>query len=84
MGANIPFGVASAIEIERQKQTAPDKIVSRKIGPVCKALWPFKTAAHVGTIIGCGERHAARILAGEFEAPGLLLAAIMVELTKRD
>lgn len=83
MHGNVPFGVASATEIERRKTTCPDKIVSRKIGPVCKVLWPVKTAAHVGTIIGSTERHASRILAGEFEAPGALIAAIVVEITRR-
>lgn len=83
MGANIPFGVASAIEIERRKQTCPDKIVRPMVGPVCKVLWPFKTAAHVATIIGSTERHASRIIAGEFEAPGSLIAAIIVEITRR-
>lgn len=54
------------------------------VGPVCKVLWPFKTAAHVATIINSTERHASRIIAGEFEAPGLLVAAIVVEITKRE
>lgn len=82
MHGNVPFGVASATEIERRKQTCPDEIVSRKIGPVCKVLWPFKTAAHVGSIIGASERHAARILAGEFEAPAKLIAAVVAEIAK--
>lgn len=83
MHANIPFGVASAIEIERRKQVCPDKIVRPMVGPVCKVLWPFKTAAHVATIIDSSERHASRILSGEFEAPGLLISAIVVEITRR-
>jgi hypothetical protein len=83
MGANIPFGVASAIEIERHKCPSPDEIVRPKIGPVCKALWPFKTVAHVATIIGSTERHASRILSGEFESPGTLIAAIICEITPR-
>lgn len=82
--SNIPFAVANAREIARQKASVPDGIVRvNKVGPVCKVLWPFKTAAHVASIINGTERHASRILAGEFEAPGLLIAAIVVEITKR-
>jgi hypothetical protein len=83
MGENVPFGLASAGEIERRKQVCPDKIVRPQMGSVCKVLWPFKTAAHIGAIIGTSERHASRILSGEFEAPGVLIAAIIHEITKR-
>ena len=83
MQGNIPFAVASAAEIERRKQTMPDKIVRPQIGSVCKVLWPFKTAANVGSIINASERHASRILSGEFDPPAILIAAIINEITKR-
>lgn len=83
MHGNVPFGVASATEIQRQKQTAPDRIVRPMFGPVAKVLWPFKTAAHLAALANTSERAAARWLSGEIEPPGIVLAAVLVELTKR-
>lgn len=76
--------VADANQIERQIRAGSDKIVRGKFGAVAKVLWPFKTAAHIGVIGGFGERHAARILSGEFEPPAILIAAVINEITKRD
>lgn len=83
-----PFGnpVATAIEIDGQyRPTGPnaDKIVHRKFGDVAKVIWPFKTAAHVAAIANTDERTARRWLAGEFEPPAIVIAAIIVEITKR-
>lgn len=72
-----------AREIERHLRRGTDKIVGRKFGPVAKLLWPTKTAAHIAAIAGRDERTAERWLAGEFEPPGIVLAAVMVEITKR-
>jgi hypothetical protein len=76
--------VATAIEIQGQFRQGTDKIVSRKFGIVAKALWPFKTAAHLASIAKTNERTAARWLAGEFEPPAIVIAAIIVEITKLD
>lgn len=77
--------VDAARQIERQIRQGTVKIVSpQKFGIVCKALWPFKTAAHIASIAGTNERTAARWLSGEFEPPGILIAAIVVEITKRE
>jgi hypothetical protein len=46
-------------------------------------LWPFKTAIHIAAIAGVEERTAKRWLAGEFEPPAIVIAAIIVEITKR-
>lgn len=51
---------------------------------VCKALWPIKTAAHIASIAGKDERTGSRWLSGEFEPPGVVLAAIVFEITRRD
>lgn len=67
---------------DRQFNPGPDKIVRRKFGAVAKVLWPFKTAAHVAAIGKISDRHAARILAGEFEPPAIVIAAVIVEITK--
>jgi hypothetical protein len=77
--------VEGARSIERQIRQGTVKNVSPiKFGIVCKALWPFKTAAHIASIAGTNERTAARWLSGEFEPPGVLIAAIIVEITKRE
>lgn len=76
--------IAEATAIERQFRQGDDKIVSRKFGIVAKALWPFKTAAQLAAIAGTNERTAARWLSGEFEPPGVIIAAVIVEITKRD
>lgn len=72
-----------ATEIQGQFRQGTDKIVSRKFGAVAKVLWPFKTAAQLAAIAGTNERTAARWLSGEFEPPAIIIAAIIVEITKR-
>jgi len=80
-----PFGnpVATATEIDGHFRQGTDKIVSRKFGAVAKVLWPYKTAAQLAAIAETNERTAARWLAGEFEPPAIIIAAIIVEITKR-
>ena len=85
MHGSLQGRVAEARETERRIRQGTDKIVSAgKFGIVAKALWPFKTAAHLGSIAGKDERTAARWLSGEFEPPGIVLAAIMLEITRRE
>jgi hypothetical protein len=74
--------VCGTTEIDGQFRPGTDKIVSRKFGAVAKVLWPHKTAAHIAAIGKISERHAARIIAGEFEAPAAILAAVIVEITR--
>lgn len=74
--------VGEANSIDRQIQTGADKIVGRKFGAVAKVLWPFKTAAHVATIGNVNQRTAERWLAGEFEPPAIVIAALIVEITR--
>lgn len=76
--------VAVATEMQGQFRAGQDKIVTRKFGAVARVLWPFKTAAHIASIAGADERTAKRWLAGEFEPPAIIIAAIIVEITKRD
>ena len=75
--------VSEHSETERQIRQGTDKIVSRKFGSVAKVLWPFKTAAQLAAIANTNERTAARWLSGEFEPPAIIIAAIIVEITKR-
>lgn len=77
--------VEEARKIERRIRQGTDKIVSAgKFTLVAKALWPINTAAHIASIAGKDERTGARWLSGEFEPPGIVLAAIMTEITRRD
>jgi hypothetical protein len=77
--------VAEARKIERRIRQGTDKIVSAgKFSVVAKALWPINTAAHIASIAGKDERTGSRWLSGEFEPPGIVLAAIMTEITRRD
>ena len=73
-----------ATEIQGHFRQGTDKIVSRKFGRVAKVLWPVKTAACLAVIANTNERTAARWLAGEFEPPAIVIAAIIVEITKRE
>jgi hypothetical protein len=77
--------VATAKEIDGHYRQGTDKIVGpSKFSIVAKALWPLKTAAHIAAIAGRDERTAARWLSGEFEPPNIVIAAVIVEITKRD
>lgn len=87
MLGNVPFGVASATEITRHQCQRPPSNDTRVIplfGAVAKLIWPSKTSAHLATIAKTSERHAARWLSGEFEPPAIIIAAIIVEITKRE
>jgi hypothetical protein len=79
-----PFGNPAVVarEIGGQFRQSTDKIVTRKFGKVAKVIWPHKTAACLAAIAGKDERTAARWLAGEFEPPAIIIAAIIVEITK--
>lgn len=61
-----------------------DKIVRRKFGSVAKVIWPTSTDAHLATIAKVDVRTARRWIAGEFEPPAIIIAAIIVEITKRE
>lgn len=74
--------VVVATELQGHFRPSRDKIVTRKFGAVAKVLWPDKTAAHIAAIADADERTAKRWLAGEFEPPAIVIAAIIVEITK--
>jgi hypothetical protein len=75
---------AEQTSIQRQLRQGTDVLVSRKFGAVAKVLWPLKTAAHLATIGNTSERNAWRWLSGEYEPPAVIIAAIIVEITKRN
>jgi hypothetical protein len=77
--------VDEARKIERRICQGADKIVSAgKFAVVAKALWPLNTAACIASIAGKDERTGARWLSGEFEPPGIVIAAIITEITRRN
>jgi len=81
------FGNTEVVAREMQGQFHPgrDKIVTPlKWVIVARALWPSKTAAHLASIAGNDERTAKRWLAGDHEPPGIIIAAIVAELFKRE
>ncbi len=85
MSGTLRTRVDNAREIERRLRQGTDKFVSvSKFGIVAKALWPINTAAHVAAIAKRDERTGARWLSGEFEPPGIVLAAILTEITTRE
>jgi hypothetical protein len=84
MRSNYEEQIGEATKIQRQICQGTDKIVSRKFGAVAKVLWPLKTAAQIAVIAKTNERTAARWLSGEFEPPAIVIAAVIVEITKRE
>ena len=54
-----------------------------KFAIVARVLWPEKTAAHLASIAGKDERTAKRWLSGEYEPPGVVIAAVILEILKR-
>lgn len=75
--------IAEATEIDRRLRQGTDEIGSRLFGVVAKVIWPGKTAAKLAVIAKTNERAAWRWLSGEHEPPGCVIAAIIVEITKR-
>jgi T5orf172 domain. len=57
---------------------------ANKFAAVARALWPTKTSAHLAAIAGVDDRTAKRWLSGEYEPPAVIIAAIIVEITKRE
>lgn len=83
MSSASPGSICGTTELQGHFRPGQDKIVTRKFGAVAKVVWPEKTAAHIASIAGSDERTAKRWLAGEFEPPAIVIAAIIVEITKR-
>lgn len=80
------FGNPMATAIEMQGHYVPerDKLVPPlKFAAVARLLWPIKTAAHLASIAGKDERTAKRWLSGEYEPPACIIAAVIIEITKR-
>lgn len=56
-----------------------------KFGAVCRALWPFKTAEQLAAAAGYKSvRTAAYEISGEREPSARAVAAVIIEITKRE
>lgn len=78
-----PDSMGTQIDRQRCREPLPtDKIVGRKFGAVAKIVWPGNTAAKIAALAGKNVRTGERWLAGEFEAPAIVIAALIVEITK--
>lgn len=82
MRGTIPFGVASATEINRQELQFPDRIVGRpKFYMVARVLWvPPNTAAQLAVIGKASERTAERWISGEICPPYAVIEATNHEI----
>ena len=72
--------LANATKIERQICQGGGKIASNYFGPVCKLLWPLKTAAELAAIANTNERTASRWLSGEYEPPIVVVLAVVSKI----
>ena len=76
--------VAEAREIERTIVQGTARLCSGSaFGRACKGIWPFKTAEELASRAGCAVRTAAYEISGEREPSARSIAAIIVEITKR-
>lgn len=84
MHGNIPFGVASATEINRQECVQPRKIAEMPDFPrVAKLLWPDKTAATLASLVDASPRTAERWVSGEIEPPYCVIELTMHRIFAR-
>ena len=84
MGENIPFGVASAREIACRPVQSTARLCSNNFGKAWKGIFKHKAAEELAAATGCSIRAAAYELSGEREPSARSLAALIVEVTKRD
>jgi hypothetical protein len=76
--------IHEAREIQGRLLRGEDKIVPPPNWVwFARHLWPTKTAAHLAAIANKDERTAKRWLAGEFEPPGVVMAALIAKLFER-
>lgn len=76
--------VAEQTEIQRTIVQGTARLCSGKFGKAWKALFPVKAAEALAAATGMSVRAAAYELSGEREASARSIAAIIVEITKRE
>lgn len=84
MRGSICDPASAGYEIQTTPVPGRDTLVPPPLfGAVCRVLWPSNTAAHIAAIGKKDERTAKRWLAGEYEPPASVLAAINVKMFER-
>ena len=66
-------------QIERTLVQGDARLCRGKFGVVCKALWPFKTAETLASIVSCSIRAAAYEISGEREPSAKSVQAVINE-----
>jgi len=79
----LPHRVAEQRKIERTIVQGTARMCRSQFGVAAKALWPHKTAETLAALVGCSVRAAAYEISGEREPSALSVAAVVVEITKR-
>jgi hypothetical protein len=80
------FGDRRVVENEIRATYVPasDTLVGPPLfAGICRLCWPHKTAAHIAAIGKKDERTAERWLAGEYEPPASVVAAIIIRMFER-
>jgi hypothetical protein len=73
--------VAEQIEIGGRLVSGADTFVPPpQWAAMARVLWPLKTAAHLATLAGKDVKSAKRWLSGEFDPPGIIYAALILEM----
>ena len=75
--------LAPSIETDRTEIRPPEQMFGSILGDVARLLWPAKTAAHLASAAGCGERVAEMYLASYRDWSGDAVTAIMAEILRR-
>lgn len=76
--------IAEHRENERTLVQGAARLCSGKFGRAWKALFPIKAAEELAARVGCSVRAAAYELAGEREPSARSIAALIIEITKRE
>lgn len=71
-------------EIERTLVQGTARLCSGNFGKAWKGIFPVKAAEELAARAGCSVRAASYELAGEREPSARSIAALVVEITKRD
>lgn len=84
MRSNYEEQIGEATKIQRTLVQGTARLCSSAFGRACKGLWPFKTAEELALRVGCAVRTAAYEISGEREPSARSIAAVVVEITRRE
>ncbi len=84
MGALSVRGVEASIKIRGSSPHRREGNFPLAFGRCVRALWPNKTAFVLAEFAGTSDRAAKDWLSGKVPAPAIVIAAVIVEITKRN